>query len=262
MPNASQLSPDNRFIALFVGPSGSGKTCAGCSFPGPIKVFDFDGRIRGILGAPWLTESTRSGIDYTYYPPRVGKQTTPTYQKINDECESMLVEVQQNNFRYKTILVGSMTSYTFSLLCDAIPFTHADNKGKKLGTISMAGPEDYGFEATNAYNFLAFLRSIPGVNIIVDAHIVDRYGKADPNDKYSERIVVGEKLSIRDKIGENIMIYFDHVFRFDKQGDINERFTVQYRGGLARTSYAKLPNGIRDVTGKNFYEDMMGQIKP
>lgn len=262
MPNCAKLEADTgRFMALFVGPSGSGKTVAECSFPGPIKVFDFDGRIRGILGAPWLDKSL---VDYEYYPPRVGASDKPIYQKINDDLEAWLIMCKTGQNRYVTGILDSLTSETFALLSDAVPLTHAGNKGKKLGTVNMAGPEDYGFEATNTYNTLAFFRSLPGVqNIIVSAHVVERYGKADPNDPYSERVPIGEKLSIRDKIGENIGIYFDHVFRFDRitDGAGKDRFTVQFRGEIARTSFAALPDGKIDITGKSFYEVMMSYLK-
>ncbi len=258
MPNASTLTPEGRFMGLFVGPTKSGKTVAGCSFPGKTYVMDFDGRIRGILGAPWID---RSQIDYVYYPPRVGRNQKATYEKVNDDLDMLLIQCQQNQCPYKNLVLGSLTSSTFAMLCDAIPLTHANNKGKSIGTLKMPDPQDYGFEAINTYNLLACLRSLP-LNIIVDAHVIDKYGKADPEDKYSERIVVGEKLSLRDKIAENIGIYFDHTFRFDKEmiGD-REKYTVQFRSEIAGTSFEKLPNGRIDITGKNFYQELMRMAK-
>ncbi|MGH7238447.1 MAG: hypothetical protein ACREHG_00115, partial [Candidatus Saccharimonadales bacterium] len=99
--------------------------------------------------------------------------------------------------------------------------------------------------------------------IIVSAHIVDRYGKRDPADKYSESVVVGEKLSIRDKIGENSLIYFDHVFKFERE-DMGRsvRHTCQFNGEIARTAFPNLPNGKVDITGVNFYEKLMQKVNP
>lgn len=251
MPSAANLSAETRFMGLFVGPTKSGKTVAACSFPGPIKVLDFDGRIRGILGAPWIKKDQ---IEYDYYPPRVGLNEQPTYQKINQDLEALLVMCKTGKNRFKTLILDSLTSQTFALLCDAVALT----KGKMIGSQKMAGPEDYGFEATGTYNIMAFLRSLPIPNIIVSAHVIDRYGKADPNDPYSERIVIGEKLSLRDKIGENIGIYFDHTFRFDKEMNRDkEKFTVQFRSEIASTSYAALPGGKVDVSGKDFYNEVL-----
>ena len=72
MPKANDLTPEQRFFALFVGESGSGKTVAEATFPGPLEILDFDGRIRGILGAPWITEEMKNKISYTAYLPKNG----------------------------------------------------------------------------------------------------------------------------------------------------------------------------------------------
>ena len=74
--------------------------------------------------------------------------------------------------------------------------------------------------------------------------------------------MVGEKLSLRNKISASIGIYFDHIFRFDRKmiGD-KEKYTVQFKGDLACTSFAGLPNGEVDITGKNFYEVLYGYVQ-
>lgn len=262
MPKATDLSPEHRFMGLFVGPSGSGKTCAECSFPGPVKVLDFDGRIRGILGAPWLD---RSKISYEFYPPR----QQGMIQRLNSDLEVMQNLANVGQLDTQTLIMDSLTSETFAMLCQSIPLTHSLPKtgggkgsGKHLGVTPMPGPEDYGFEAQNTYSILSFLRSVPIPNIIVSAHIIDRYGKADSENPYADSVVVGEKLSVRDKIGENVGIYFDHVFRFDKK-EVNDKVShyVKFRSAMARTAYEKLPDGEVDITGKNFYEMMMGYVK-
>ena len=135
-------------------------------------------------------------------------------------------------------------------------------RGRFLGSVAMAGPEEYGYEAQTTYDILSALRTLPIPNIICTAHVVEKYGKENPNDKYSPTVIVGEKLSLRDKISANIGIYFDHIFRFDREmmgGE--ERFFVQFRGDLACTSYAELPPGKLDITGKDFYKFMMSFIK-
>lgn len=257
MPKASDLTTEKRFFGMFVGKSGSGKTVAGGSFPKPLDILDFDGRVRGLLGAPWID---RSQISYDAFPP----DDKEMLERLNKKLE--LYQAYARNGEYaklpKTIQLSSLTSECFAMLTQAIPLTHSKagaGKGKYLGITAMAGPEDYGFEATNTYNILSFLRSVPIENVIVDAHMVDRFGKADPENPFAESVVVGEKLSVRDKIGENVMIYFDHCFRFNKYESAGkERFVVKFRGDLPyKTSYAKLPMGDVDVTGVNFYETLM-----
>lgn len=265
MPSATSLSPESRFVALFIGPKHSGKTVAACSFIDEaskkegkrVYDFDFDGRIRGLLDAPYDI----SHVEYDYYPPRAGKLGVPFFTKVNDRCDVIQQQCSVGMCPYETLVTDSLTSECQGLLSDAIPLTHqgqnraGGQKGKFMGALAMAGPEDYGFEATGTYQFLAFLRSVPIKNIIVTAHVVDKFGKADPDDKYSESIVVGEKLSIRDKIGANVGIYFDHIFRFDRRmvGG-QERFFVKFRSDIACTSYPNLPVGELDISGRSFYQ--------
>lgn len=256
---ASDLTEDFRFFALFVGDSGSGKTVAEGSFPQPIDFEDFDGRIRGLLGAPWIN---RDKITYDTYPPRYkGALITgdPNYMKISNKLGMQMQMMQTGNLKLETKVIDSLTSETFSMLCDAMPHTHEGSKGKKIGQMPMSGPEDYNFEATGTYDLMSALRAMKVPNVIVSAHLIDRFGKSDPDNPFSESIVIGKKLSVRDKIGTNVQIYFDHIFVFEREGD---RFYVTFKGsGMARTSYASLPAGRHDITGKHFYNYMMSFVK-
>ena len=270
MPNGSTITPDEKFRALFVGPKHSGKTVAACSWVSPdpkkkIKVLDGDGRIRGILGVPWIDKSR---IDYDYYPPRVAGNDQTFFERVNKDLEYLLQEISDRRSPYDTYLCDSATAFCKNLILDAVPLTHAEGKGKKLGTLNMVGPEDYGFESTGMDSYLSFLRSLP-FNVIMTAHVVDKYDKPlltdtkgrTYKDQYAESIITGEKLSIRDKIGQNMSIYFDHIFRFDRkmvQGE--EKFYVEYIGDLACTSFPGLKPGKYDITGKNFREFTLGLL--
>lgn len=260
MPSAANLTPESRFMALFVGPKHSGKTVAACSWLSPapsqkrMKVLDGDGRIRGILGAPWVYKDR---IDYDYYPPEVAGNKS-FFDRVNVDLDAMLALINMNQCPYETYVGDSLTSFCKNLILDALPLTHSGNKGKKIGTMEMAGPADYGFESTGSDAYLSFLRSIP-LNVICTAHVVDKFDKpldAQGNkDPYAESIKVGEKLSLRDKIGQNVSIYFDHIFRFDRQMvNREERFFVEYISDIACTSFPGLKPGRHDITGKNFRE--------
>lgn len=277
MPSAADLNPDGRFFALFVSHSGEGKTTAACSFQEDeetykkihaasntpvVQVLDFDGRIRGLLGAPWVN---RQRIIYSSYPPRADVGD-PTYVRVNNDLEVLAMNCKTGKNTIETLVLDSLTSETFAFLCDAMPMTHASasgrspNKGKFIGKLPMAGPEDYGFESQATSAVLSFLRSLPIKNVIVTAHLIDRYGKADPDDPYSASVVVGEKLSLRDKIAENTLIYFDHVFKFSKSDD-GQRHYVEFKSHMARSSFSNLPEGRTDITGKNFYKFLMERTK-
>src|SRR6266576_1416987 len=149
MPSAEQLTPEKRFMGLFISRSGAGKTCAEDTWISPeakkagkkIRVFDFDNRIRGILGCPWID---RSIIDYTYYPPKVQITDKLALHALNEDLATLTRQADN----YETVILDSLTSSTFALLCDAVAITHqtksasgAGGKGKYLGTMAMPGPE-------------------------------------------------------------------------------------------------------------------------
>lgn len=261
MPSAEILSEEFRFMGLFVGPKHSGKTVALASFPKPMEILDFDGRVRGILGAPWID---RKGISYEPYSP-LQKDLVKTIDQKLTSYQQLSIASQ---FHLKTGVIDSLTAEAYAFLTQGIKVTHeakdkgGEGRGRYLGKVAMAGPEEYGYEAQTMYDVLAAYRSLPIPNVIATAHIVDKYGKEDPNDKYSPTVIVGEKLSLRDKIGVNVAIYFDHIFRFNREmSNGREKFTVQFRGDFACTSYASLPHGVHDITGLNFYDFMMSFIK-
>jgi hypothetical protein len=258
MPTAENLTSESRFMALFVGPKHSGKTVAACSWltDKRIKVSDFDGRIKGILGAPWIRKDK---IDYDYIPPRSSSDKI-FFQRVNTDLEALLTLVNTGRCPYETYIGDSITSFCKNLMLDSIPLTHAEGKGKKIGVLEMPGPADYGFESVGVDSYMSFLRSLP-LNIIVTAHVIDRYDKPTITDErgrtykdpYAESVVIGEKLSLRDKLSATVPNYFDHIFRFDRKlvrGE--EHFFVEYINDIACTSFPNLKPGQHDITGKDF----------
>lgn len=266
MPKLADRVQENRFVALFVGRSGSGKTVAACSFDKPLQDEDFDGRIGGAQNLDWQNVD---GISYDYYPPKDPNLIT----KINEKLDSLTAQNIMGNPIPKTWVVDSVTNMTQTFVTQALSFTHqrggkgsGDKRGRYLGFLAMPGPEDYGFEAQFTYEYVGFVKSIPFQNIIFTAHLLQEWGKPkdDAGDPmpYEANIVIGEVLSCRPKIGENIQTSFDHIFRFERETvGREERYYVNFRGGIARTSYNWLPSGRQEWTKKNFKE-FMYSFKP
>lgn len=274
MPKLIDRQPEQRFFGLFVGRHHSGKTVAEASFPKPITFEDFDGRIGGAQ-VPWLD---LKDIEYNYWPPK----SPNLIQKLNEHLESMLAISQIQNSAGaglrlpKTHVTDSITNQTYAFICQAIGLTHMREQaeegkpsrkvkaGRWIGPVQMAGPEDYGLEAQATYDYVAFLKSLPIQNVIISGHLIDEYGHQRDEDgeilPYAPKEVIGQKLSIRDKIGENVQTHFDHVFKFERKegGNKGDKFFVTFRGGIACTSYDWLPYGPQEWTGKPFYEFMMG----
>ena len=290
MPSLDNLSPDGKFMGLWIGRSGTGKKVAFASFPKPILFLDFDGRIRGLTGASWL--DLKGMGDVISFPPKP-KQDDYIYQKVNNELEKIQGQVNIGMCPYKSLYVGSITGAAFGFLQDGSILTHQIKSGKtmgaKMGPLNMTGPQDYRFQNNAAKQTLAFLRFLrehpTGIpNIVVAAHVINRWGKPGTSEEeiekqveagrdtkkiiedvkdefqYDSNIVIGEKLSLTEQLAEDIPIYFDHIFKFEKEmqlGNPEPQHFVQFRSEIARTSFAKLPSGRVNITGKSFFEGMM-----
>lgn len=244
-----------------MGKKHSGKTCAAASFPAPLRFEDFDGRIQGIQGAAWLREKVERGdIDFNSYRPKglgTGKGIYDAWVENLNTLSTMARDVATFP---KTEVVDSITAQALGFLLDAIPSTHEGSKGKRIGTMLMPGPEDFGAESNGVQGSLSHLRSLPFQNLIVTTHLMPMWAKQDPSNPMSPQVEVGEKLALRDKLAANIGIFFDHIFRFERRivGGI-PRFFVRFHSDLACTSY-QLPVGEFDITGKNFYDFLMEKV--
>lgn len=269
LKSAEDLVIGTKFFGMAVGPSGSGKKSAMCTFPKPMRYFDFDGRIDGLLGSPWVD---RKGIDYSQHSIKnPSAAAAEIVQFLNKELQIILNNCISGQNKYQTLIWASLTGQTESFILESLPFTHQSkatgsdkNKGRNIGPIQMAGMEDYGFESSGTMQCMSYLKALNQFipNIIVMAHVIPRFGKQDPNDPYSPSVEIGEKLSIRDKIGANTIKNFNHVFKFSK--DLfggNMKYMVEFHGDLARTSYPNLPTGKLDITAINFYDTLQKVIK-
>lgn len=249
---ASDLKPAKSIFALFIGKSGSGKDCAAASFPVPMKIFDLDLRSDGILGANWFPKEHLDKIDITKVSPRKG------FADIDKELETLMVQYKVGQRPFETIYFGSITTLESLFLKDAkklLDIQAGRDVHQKVGSVKFGSPADYKYLYSAMRETMDYLREMP-VNVILSAHIVDRYGKDPASDnEYAENIILGEKLTLTDKLSENIQIYFNEVYRFEKRmtGDTPHHY-VKFRTDVAKTIYQALPNGEVEITGKNFYE--------
>lgn len=250
MPAASAYIPNQRIFALFVGRSKSGKSVAGASFPTPWVDLDFDFRFDGIKAAIDQGLISAEGREYYQFPPRNGWK--PVDEWLTQQESYRL----QGHFLLNTIQVSSITSLTRLLVVTS----HLNQGGKKIGNIlRMSGPQDFNVESSGTHQVFDFLRSWP-CNVIAEAHIVDKYGKLDKSSEFSETGITGEKLSIRDNLGENILTYFNNVFRFSHRiVNGKMRYFVEFSTDVAANTFG-IPPGEHDITDKQFYPYLQALI--
>lgn len=242
MPKASDYIPEQRLFAMFVGRSGDGKSVAAAGFPRPYHQLDFDFRFGGVAAAIKQGLITSEDITYQQFLPRGGWDPVDKHlmQFENDRITG--------NFKLKTLEVASVGSLARLLVVSS----HKLQGGKMMGSLRISGPGDYNMESNGTHQVFDYLRSWP-CNIICSAHMVDKYGKLDKSKEYSESGVIGEKLAVRDNLGENILTYFDNVFRFSRDLEGNQiKFYVEFATDLAKNTFG-IPPGRFDITNKNFY---------
>lgn len=243
-------------MGLFIGRSGHGKSAAAYSFPKPMKVLDLDGRLEGGL-VEWNKKEEFDQIDYTYFPPR--PHNTTTFAELNNLFQVLDIQCRTNQNKFKTLVVDSLTWVANDLLIDSLPLTHEGGKGLKVGGMNVSGPDDYRFQSSGIVQILSFLRSLPIPNIIVTAHVVNKWGrKKDQNgkvlDPYGPSEIIGEQLALTDKVAETAPTPFDNVFKFEKvDGGSQMNYFVEMEGELTRNTFGA-PYGNHNITKVNFYE--------
>ncbi len=255
MPLASQYKSDERIFALFVARSGDGKSTAAASFPPKLIDLDFDYRFAGIDQAIRQGIIKDDGIEFQQFNPRAGWEPV---DKWLTQMEQYRIEYQRTgSFPYKTIVIDSLGSMCRLL----VVASHKLQTGRTLGNLRISGPADFNFEASGTHQIFDFLRTFP-CNIICSAHIIDKYGKPKGDGgEYAQSVITGEKLSVRDNLGENVLSYFDNVFRFEREILSGKtKYTVNFATDIAKNAFG-IPPGEYDITGKAFYPFLQDLIK-
>lgn len=268
MPSAADLTPDSRFLALFVGPSGSGKKGAAASWvkTGPILYFDFDLRIRGLLGSPWVD---RTDITYNSYPPK-GDKTV--FERLNNDLESLYNSIEKRQCKYKTLIFGSVTGTAKGFLTDSLGITQPGGGGRErsisrnLGPLKIAGIENFRFVNDSVMQVISFLQSVP-INVIVLGHTMPIWEQEDgeEDNPFAKKKIVGHELNLSPKLSSQVPGVFDHIWEFRKIATgagnaLKVKFNVEFRGQMARTTFVKLPNGFQDITETNLYDKVQGYL--
>jgi hypothetical protein len=243
-------------FAIFAGRSGSGKSAAAASFPKPIEENDFDLRANGIVNAiqqGWLKAEIGKDIHIKQYDPFAG------WMPVQEHFNSLYNQVKSRQFPVKTVDIGSLTSMVRLFTLSSLTATSSSGGGLNISGLTMTSPADYKFESQACHQVMDFLRTFP-CNVLVSAHIVDRYGKAPGADAYAPSTVVGERLTITANLSENILSMFNDVYRFSKtvMNGI-EHFYAEFSTDFAKNSFG-LPPGKFEITNKEFYPYLVDLI--
>ncbi len=158
----SELNPAGRKTLMLYGQSGSGKTCFATSFPGPVLVFDFDGKISSAAsfhkGTPQLTE-----IEYESLAGASFSKFWKRFLELRKLAENPAA------FPYKTIVLDSVTTFSVALMQEVIKQNPGTKRMKVNETIVACLP-DYQIAISHFKDIVTGMLSWP-CNVIATAHI-------------------------------------------------------------------------------------------
>jgi hypothetical protein len=180
--NLAELKQDENLKVLVYGPSGTAKTTFATSFPGPMYVHDFDGKLISAANH-WrrVNKPERlSDINYFNYNslsvPHKDQMTAEeeTAKKRYGTYYGWIVEHQQlaaeGKFPYKTVVLDSLTRYAEVLLREILRQTRGKINPPIEGMHNIPGKQTFMVNQTYFKTQLDMLLALP-CNIVVCAHL-------------------------------------------------------------------------------------------
>lgn len=229
----SELDSSKNLKVLAYGNSGSGKTVFACGFPGPIYVFDFDGKISSAAnfykGTPQLDL-----IEYDAYTPKVGEPTDRPFVRYNTKLVELEKLAKEGKFPYATVVLDSLTLYADQMLKEIV-IQNPGLKRQESPTVKLTCLQDYMILSSHFKNMLVRLLQLP-CNVVVSAHI--QTNKDDlTGEIHREPLLPG-------KLPAFLPVMFEEVYRTYKEKDhmAQTQTSVQYN---ARSQIRGLPPTIK-----------------
>lgn len=260
MPKTSDLELGGRFMGLFIGVNGTGKTIAAASFPEPILILDFDGRV-----AP-VRFFYPNKTDIEYWTVGLDGDTRRDVIGFTEFCDKM--EKLQDNCPYETVVVDSYTSYSAVAVLHQMGMRGEDVK-KTKGGLPIPDWDEYKGETGVALQILEIAKILPS-HFIMTAHPVSAAKTTKQGGSANEvlaSIIKGSSLATYGwKTPSFLPNYFNEMYYFfnDVSGQMGQEVrrkiqTVSVGEIVAKTALP-LP-AIIDVTNKPLYPVLQAILK-
>jgi hypothetical protein len=245
-----------RFTGLFVGGQGTGKTIALASFPGPIMVYDFDGRMTPVK----RFFPNRRDIEYKVVSAYDAPPGRPDVINFRQFCEEF--EFLQSRCDYATVAIDSITSYTATVV--RYQLNKKSRGGKKLaGFIDVPTWDEFNGETQAVVETIEIAKILP-CHVIFTAHPVDKTEIT----KIQGEEVVTRKQSITafgNKTPSFVPNYFDEIHNFAKEDQgigLDPRRWVITQAGEEVLCKTALPIPPRfEITGQPFFKVLNDFLK-
>lgn len=246
MPNLNTKKIGGLFRGLFVGDPGTGKTIAAGSFPGPMKIYDFDDRVDPLLSFYPL----RNDIEYV----TVVSQDSERKDCINfmEFCKEFMD--LQDRCPYETVIIDSITQMSNCCVLYSL-FINGEFNLKK-GKLPRPQFEEYKAETATTLRILEVVKSLPA-HFIATAHPISKLEVTVPGDLESLRPILsltgyGTKTPSMIPIGFNEMYHFYNQ-TVNQPGQAPKRFiSTVATGEMPSKTALPLPPTI-ELTNKKLY---------
>lgn len=207
-----------RFFGLFTGTHGSGKTVAVGSFPGPILVFDFDGRIDPIRNF----YPTRVDIEYFTVglsrPP--GRSDVITFTEFCKRFEDL-----QDHCPYGTVVIDSYTMYSTLAVLHQMGVKDIKDVKTTKGGLPIPDWDEYKGETGVAVQIMETAKILPS-HFIMTAHPVSKAmttKQGGPTNEVLASMVRGSSLATYGwKTVSILPSYFNEMYYFHSEGVRNQ----------------------------------------
>jgi hypothetical protein len=232
MAKLSSLKNDTIIKAFIYGQPGTGKTSFGCTLPGPVYVFDFDGKVNS--GARFLESTDPKKLDeveFDNFQPSPQNGGWKVYQKFEARLKDLERMAAEGKFPYQTVVLDSLTTLADALM----QYTMATQPGIRRTVANVPAMQDYLIVSSTFKPLIQRFLALP-CNVLCVGHI------AQEKDENTGAITYRPALS--GKLPELLPVVFQEVWRiYTENKDGKLYYLAQCRpsnGYMARTQISGL----------------------
>lgn len=201
MSKLTEAVGSNSFLKILAyGKSGAGKTVGATTFPKPMKVADFDGKITS--AANYWNEKDKKvleEIDYENYMVTPGRNGAMSYRKFLADQASLESEVKNGTFKLKTYVIDSLTALADQMMLAII----AENPGLKRTEAQTPVMQDWMIFTPHMKQLIYRVLSLP-CNIVVIGHVL--------TDKDESTGMISNQVSLPGKLPDLLPKLFGEVY--------------------------------------------------
>jgi hypothetical protein len=265
MPRTGNMELGGRLICLFVGENKSGKTAALATFPGPIKIYNFDGPGR-MTPIKYLYPDI--DLEYVNVGPKAINHPNPDLCVISfvDFCQEF--ERLQDNCPYGTVAIDSFTSLSTTAVTFQLMARLGDswNMGKMKttkGGLPIASWDEFNGETTAVAMILDVAKILP-CHVVMTAHPLPKTETNKDGEVIRRYTTIA---SFGTKVDKIVPGYFTEIWRFIPESSLTpgEKARYYFYTTPVGVDYAStalpLPGKVEITKPRRAYQEVVDLLK-